>query len=62
MPLDLASFENTIARLREAFTESDLPWKVDFLDRHATQAHFLRVIENSSVPLVFAWDGAPTDA
>jgi predicted nucleotidyltransferase len=44
------------ADLREAFTESDLPWKVDFLDRHAAQAHFLRVIEARSLALI--WSGA----
>jgi len=46
-PLTLAES----ADLREAFTESDLPWKVDFLDRHATAGHFLRLIQKSSVRL-----------
>lgn len=42
------------ADLREAFSESDLPWKVDFLDRHAAPEHFLKVIESASVPLILA--------
>jgi len=37
--------------LNEAFTESDLPWKVDVIDRHAIQPEFLRVIEPNLIPV-----------
>ncbi len=37
--------------LRDAFSESDLPWKVDFIDRHSSQDYFLRLIEPDCVPL-----------
>lgn len=37
--------------LAEAFTESDLPWKVDLLDRHGVDEGFLRLIEAVSLPL-----------
>jgi hypothetical protein len=32
-------------------TESDLPWKVDVIDRHATKPEFLRVIEPNLIPV-----------
>jgi len=34
-----------MAALADAFSESDLPWKVDLLDRHAADPSFLRIIE-----------------
>jgi predicted nucleotidyltransferase len=39
------------ADLSEAFSESDLPWKVDFIDRHGTDPAFLRRIEPDCLPL-----------
>lgn len=39
------------ANLSEAFSESDLPWKVDFIDLHGTEDYFLRRIEPDCVPL-----------
>ncbi len=39
------------AELSEAFAESDLPWKVDFIDRHGTEDYFLRRIEPDCIPL-----------
>lgn len=45
MPLEL------IAELAEAFEESDLPWKVDLIDRKAVSAEFSGMIVKSSVPL-----------
>lgn len=33
------------ADLREAFSQSDLPWRVDLLDRRTATPGFLRVIE-----------------
>ncbi len=39
LPLD------TLAALREAFSESDLPWKVDLVDWATTNATFRKVIE-----------------
>lgn len=43
LPLDLS------ARLREAFSESDLPWRVDVVDWAATSASFRAVIERERV-------------
>ncbi|MCP4361561.1 MAG: nucleotidyltransferase domain-containing protein [Chloroflexi bacterium] len=34
-----------VSQLREAFAESDLPWRVDVLDWHAISSQFQRVIE-----------------
>ena len=34
-----------VSRLREAFAESDLPWRVDVLDWHAISAEFQQIIE-----------------
>ncbi|ARN81453.1 nucleotidyltransferase family protein [Methylocystis bryophila] len=39
LPLD------TLAVLREAFSESDLPWKVDLVDWATTNATFRQIIE-----------------
>jgi len=39
------------ADLSEAFSESDLPWKVDFIDRHGAEDYFLRRIEPDCIPL-----------
>ena len=41
------------AALAEAFSESDLPWRVDLIDRHAVTESFWRRIEDSSEPLHF---------
>jgi type I restriction enzyme S subunit len=38
--------------LADAFTESDLPWKVDVIDRHTTSASFLQVIEPHLIPVL----------
>jgi predicted nucleotidyltransferase len=40
------------AELSDAFSESDLPWKVDFIDRHGTDPAFLRRIEPDCLPLL----------
>ncbi|MCX8049211.1 MAG: nucleotidyltransferase domain-containing protein [Methylohalobius sp.] len=40
LPLD------TLSLLREAFEDSDLPFRVDVLDWHAISEKFRRVIEN----------------
>lgn len=41
----------TSAALREAFSESDLPWKVDVVDWAATGEDFRKVIERDKIPL-----------
>jgi predicted nucleotidyltransferase len=40
------------ADLSEAFSESDLPWKVDVIDRYGTEDYFLRRIEPDCVAVV----------
>jgi predicted nucleotidyltransferase len=37
--------DDTLRRLKEAFEESDLPFRVDVLDWHATSPEFQKVIE-----------------
>ncbi|MGO9269114.1 MAG: nucleotidyltransferase family protein [Terriglobia bacterium] len=37
--------DDTLRRLKEAFEESDLPFRVDVLDWHATSSSFQKVIE-----------------
>lgn len=44
-PLPLA----TLAALAEAFSESDLPWKVDLVDWATTGEPFRRIIERDKV-------------
>ena len=39
------------ARLAEAFSDSDLPYKVDVLDWHAIDARFRQIIAKERVPL-----------
>ena len=39
------------SRLGEAFSESDLPWKVDLVDRYAIDESFRRLIDAACVPL-----------
>lgn len=41
----------TRARLQEAFSESDLPWKADVLDWALVDADFKRIISNSWIVL-----------
>ena len=41
----------TSVALREAFTESDLLWKVDVVDWAATGEDFRKVIERDKIPL-----------
>lgn len=41
-----------IAQLAEAFEDSELPWKVDLVDRKTTSAGFGRLIDQSKVALV----------
>jgi len=38
-----------IGGLREGFTESDLPWRVDIVDRATTNAAFRKFMEQDSV-------------
>lgn len=40
-----------IAELAEAFSESDLPWKVDVVDWSTTSERFRRIIERDRVVL-----------
>ena len=40
--------DDTLRRLKEAFEESDLPFRVDVLDWHATSPEFQKVIERQS--------------
>jgi predicted nucleotidyltransferase len=40
-----------IARLSEAFDESELPWKVDLVDRHMVSDDFRKLIDGSKVVL-----------
>lgn len=40
-----------VAEIGEAFSESDLPWKVDVVDWAATSERFRRVIERDHVEL-----------
>jgi predicted nucleotidyltransferase len=47
------------ADLSEAFSESDLPWKVDFIDLHGTDPAFLRRIEPDCIPVALP-DGMVT--
>jgi len=42
-----------IVILREAFTESDLPFRVDITDWHAIEDYFRELIEKEQVELVF---------
>ena len=44
--------ETPLLDLADAFTESDLPWKVDVIDRHTTSASFLQVIEPHLIPVL----------
>lgn len=39
-----------IAVLKEAFENSDLPWKVDIVDRRSVSAEFGRIIDLTKVP------------
>jgi predicted nucleotidyltransferase len=41
--------QDTLAALREAFSESDLPWKVDLVDWATTAPAFRKVISGTSV-------------
>ena len=43
---------NTLAELEEALADSDLPFRVDLLDREKTSAEFLQRIDNDKVPLL----------
>ena len=40
---------DTLAALNEAFSESDLPWKVDIVDWSRTSEAFRRIIERDRV-------------
>jgi type I restriction enzyme S subunit len=40
---------NTSANLSDAFSESDLPWKVDVVDWATTRAPFRKIIEQDKV-------------
>ena len=42
---------STLAELNEAFSESDLPWKVDIVDWSSVSETFQRLIEGQKVPL-----------
>lgn len=56
-PLSLA----TTAALSEAFSESDLPWKVDVVDWMLTDPAFRRIIERDRVVIQLA-RGQPAPA
>lgn len=40
---------NTLSKLREAFSESDLPFRVDIVDGQSTSKEFLHTIQPSLV-------------
>lgn len=40
-----------LARLAEAFDDSDLPWKVDLVDRAGLDAAFAAIVDAEKVPL-----------
>lgn len=42
------------ASLRDAFCESDLPWKVDIVDRHTADPSFWRRLSAGAIPLLNA--------
>ena len=42
---------STLAELNEAFSESDLPWRVDIVDWSSVSETFQRLIEGQKVPL-----------
>lgn len=42
--------EGLITKLKQAFQDSDLPFVVDVIDRHAADAEFLKAIEPDLVP------------
>ena len=48
--------EETLRLLREAFEESDLPFRVDVIDWHSTAADFQEVIEGANEVL---WGSPP---
>jgi type I restriction enzyme S subunit len=50
------------ALLREAFEESDLPYRVDLVDWHAIGDRFRRLIAAERLPLVGAANSGPTIA
>ena len=41
-----------LGALAEAFEESELPWKVDLIDRKSASAEFGRLIDQSKVALI----------
>lgn len=47
-PLSLS----VLAALREAFSESALPWKVDLVDYRTASAEFAAIIDRDGVPLL----------
>lgn len=42
---------DTLAKLSEAFSESDLPWKVDVVDYSMTDESFQRIVQRDGIPL-----------
>lgn len=42
---------DTLTRLEEAFSDSDLPWKVDLVDYRAASPEFQEIIDADSVAL-----------
>lgn len=53
-PLDLA----TRAQLNEAFSQSDLVFKVDLVDWYQISTEFQNIIMQSSIPLPFSLGGS----
>lgn len=53
---------DTLRLLREAFEESDLPFRVDVLDWHAISDSFRRVIEAGCETLPTDGDGGETES
>lgn len=47
-----------LALLRDEFSESNLPYKVDVVDWNTTSAEFRAIIEAQHIPLVAAAEGA----
>lgn len=50
------------AELREAFVESDLPWKVDLVDLASSSDTFRRIVQSRRVRLQAAAPAAGADA
>ncbi len=53
---------DVMARLAEAFSESDLPWRVDLLDWATTGEAFRRIVERDKIVLQAGREGVSAGA